>query len=495
MTTADQQLVLGERPLHPEDVVAVASGGGRVTLGAAARDAMTRSRDVIERALARGDQVYGVTVGVGALKTVSVEDDGQAAFNRALMVSHNAGHGPLATAELARAAMLCRAAGLALGHAGVRPQVADALCAALNADFIPRIHTIGSVGQSDLSQMAEIGLALTGQTQAEELLRAGLEPLALAPREGLAIVNSNAYAVGSACLALSRARVALAASELAAALAYEAVLGNVDALHPAVARVRPYPGAERARARILALLAGGPLATGHTQPRNLQDPLCFKGLAQTLGAAHDALDHLHAVLSIELASSGDTPLVLVDEDRAISTGGHEIAPVAQALDYARLALAGAVTIACERVQKLLDPKFTGLAAGLRSRPGDPHDGLAIAGHGAASIAAEARLLAQPVTLEQPTSSIAEGIEDRITMAPVAAARLHQMAGLASRLAAVELLCAAQAVDLRGASGALGGGTASAYRLTRVHHPGGDLLVDSPARLDALAAALERGAQT
>jgi histidine ammonia-lyase len=481
-------LILGERPLTPEDVVAVAAGG-RVELGPDARAAMVRSREVIDRALARGDAVYGVTRGVGALKTVSIDDGGQAAFNRALMVSHSVGDGPPAPAEFARAAMVTRAAGLALGYAGVRPQVAEALCAALNANVVPRLHTIGSVGQADLSQMAEIGLTLTGQTNREELRNAGLEPLELAPREGLAILNSNGYSVGTSCLALERARVALGALELASALSYEAVLGNVDALHPEIARVRPYPGAERARARILGLLDGGALGTRRTEPRNLQDALCFKGLAQTLGAAHDALDHLHQVLSIELASSGDSPLVLSDEDRAISTGGHEIAPVAVALDYARLAMAGATTIAVERIQKLLNPRFTDLPAGLRSRPEDPHDGLAIVGHGAASIAAEARLLAHPVTLEQPTSSIAEGIEDRITMAPVAAARLHEMAGLITRLAAVELFCAAQAIDLRGNVDDLGTGTAAAYRLTRGHHPAGDLLVDSGERLNALAAEL------
>ena len=239
-----------------------------------------------------------------------------------------------------------------------------------------------------------------------------------------------------------------------------------------------------------ALLAGGALAQRRTAPRNLQDALCFKGLAQTHGAAHDALAHLDRQLSIELGSSGDSPFVLADEDRAISTGGHEIAPVALALDHARLALAGAVTIGSERIQKLLDPRFTDLPTGLRTRPDSAEDGLAIVGHGAASLAAEARLLAAPVTLEQPTSSIAAGIEDRVTMAPVAATRLHAMSGLIARLAAVELLCAAQAVDLRGTVAALGAGTSNAYRLVRRHLPSGDLTVDAGERLDGLAAALE-----
>jgi histidine ammonia-lyase len=482
-------LVLGERPVIPEDVIAVA-GGRTVELGPAARTEMSLTRAVMERAVERGDPVYGVTRGVGALKTVRVNAADQAAFNRALLASHNVGHGPIAPPELVRAAMVVRAAGLALGFAGVRPLVAEALCKALNARVTPRLHTIGSVGQADLSQMAEIGLALTGQTIGiSELRRAGLEPLELEPREAHAILNSNAYAVGSACLALGQAQQALASLERAAAVSYEAVLGNVDALHPAIARARPYPGDERARAHLLALLAGGALGEGRQRPRNLQDGLCFKGLAQTHGAAHDALAHLHQQLSVELRASGDSPFVVAAEDRAISTGGHEIAPVALALDHARLALAGAVTIAAERVQKLLDPRFTDLPAGLRTRPESAQDGLAIVGHGAASIAAEARLLAAPVTLEQPTSSIAEGIEDRVTMAPVAAARLHAMSGLAVRLAAVELFCAAQAIDLRATAAQLGRGTGRFYRLAREHLPAGDLSLDAPERLDALGAAL------
>ena len=490
MSAGGAALVLGTRAVTPQDVAEVAAGRP-VRLGDEARAVMTRSREVLERAMSRGDAIYGVTRGVGALKTVAVGGGEQAAFNRGLLVSHNVGHGTLAAPEFARAAMVARAAGLALGYAGVRPRVAEALCQALDAGVTPQLHTIGSVGQADLSQMAQIGLALTAQTITPQRLRAeGLEPLELEPREAHAILNSNAYSVGTGCLALARARRALDALETAAALSYEAVLANVDALHPQIVAARPYPGDETARAHLAALLEGGALAQRRRAPRNLQDALCFKGLAQTQGAARDALSHLDAQLSIELRSSGDSAFVLVDEDRAISTGGHEIFPVALALDHARLALAGAATIAVERIEKLLDPRFTDLPAGLRGDSGSARDGLAIVGHGAASLAAEARLLAAPVTLEQPTSSIAEGIEDRITMAPSAAARLHEMSGLLIRLAAIELMCAAQAVDLRETVSELGGGTGAAHRLVRAHLDGGELTLDTGARLDALAAALE-----
>jgi len=459
-------LALGGRPLEPADVAAVARGR-RAVLGEAARHRMLASRAVLERALARGDLIYGVSTGVGAIKTVPIGADGQALFQTLLLRAHSVGHGDPAPAEFVRAAMLVRAAGLAVGVAGVRPELADAFCRALDSPVSPHVHQFGSVGQADLSQMAEIGLALIGYgEQGAGLAGQGYRPIALEPREAHAIVNSNAFSVGIACLALERAGRSLRALDASAAVSLEALVGNVDAVHPAVVAVRPYPGAADTVQRLRALLADGALLLGERRPRAMQDPLAFKVVPQTHGAVRDALAHCTAALRVELGSSGDSPIVVADEDRAICTGNHDITPIAIALDYGRLALAQAVTIANERVQKLLDGTFTGLATGLRADPLAPHDSLSLVGHGAASLAAEARLLAQPVTLEQPTSGLAEGIEDRITMAPTGARRLYEMAGMANRLAAVELTCAAQALDLRGRADELGAGTRTAYRATR-----------------------------
>jgi histidine ammonia-lyase len=401
------------------------------------------------------------------MKDVRIAPGAQAAFQTLLLRSHRAGHGEPAPAEFVRAAMVVRAAGLAVGAGGVRPEVADAFCRALDAPDPPRVHMIGSIGQADLSQMAEIGLALIGHGEAGEALSAGgYEPVTLGPREAHAIVNSNAFSVGVACLALERARRALHALDLAAATSFEALLCNVDAIHPAVGAVRPHDGAVETLGRLRLLLGDGDLLGGARAPRAIQDPLAFKVVPQTHGAARQALAECEQRLRVELASSGDSPLVLLDEDRAISNGNHDIAPVAIALDYARIGLAQAITIADERVQKLLTARHTGLTTGLREDAALPEHGLGNLGQGAASLAGEARLLAHPVTLEQPTSAIAEGIEDRITMAPTAARRLHERAGLALRLAAVELECAAQAIDLRGHAGGLGAGTTLAYEEVR-----------------------------
>jgi histidine ammonia-lyase len=459
-------LILGDEPLTPADVVTVASGR-RVVLGESAISRMKASRAVLDSILARGDEVYGLTTGVGAIKTARVTADQQPAFQVLLLRAHRVGRGPLAPPDVVRAAMLIRAAGLAAGVAGVRPELADAFCRALDAPVTPRVHHFGSIGQADLSQMAEIGLALTGcGADGTALVAAGFTPVTLAPREAHAIVNSNAFSVGMACLGLAAARRALGALDLSAALSLEGLAGNVDAYHPAVATVRPHDGARATIERVRGLLSEGALLNGAHPPRSLQDPLCFKVVPQAHGAARQALSHAESVLAVELASSGDSPIVLIDSDRAISTGNHEIAPVAIAVDYARLGLAQAVTIAGERVMKLLDSSFTGLPTGLRADQDSPDDGLAILANGAASLAGEARLLASPVTLEQPTSGIAAGIEDRITMAPAGARRLLEMAALASQLAAVELVCAAQAVDLRDVARALGTGTGLAYAAAR-----------------------------
>jgi histidine ammonia-lyase len=459
-------LVLGDRPLEPADVCDVARGG-RVTLGTSARERMDASRAVLERLFERDEPIYGLTTGVGALKGVRIRADAQIAFQEQLLRGHRSGHGELAPDEFVRAAMVVRAAGLAVGLGGVRPAVADAFCRALDVPQAPRVHLLGSIGQADLSQMAEIGVALIGSGQEGETLAAGgYEPVTLGPREAHAIVNSNAFSVGVACLALERAQRALHALDLAAAMSFEALLGNVDALHPAVGAARPHPGTIQTLDRLRFLLRDGALLSGTRPPSAIQDPLAFKVVPQTHGAARHALAECEERLSVELASSGDSPLVLVDEERAISNGNHDIAPLAIALDYARLGLAQAITIAGERVQKLLTAHHTGLPTSLREDPALPEDGLGIRGNGAASLAGEARLLAHPVTLEQSTSAIAEGIEDRITMAPTAARRLHEMAGLALLLASVELECAAQAIDLRGHAGGLGAGTTRAYEQVR-----------------------------
>ena len=434
-----------------------------------AQGAMRRANGVTRRALADGASVYGLTTGVGALKRHPVL--AQEEYNRMLILDHCVGHGPTAPAEFVRAAMVVRAHGLALGGAGVHPRVVESLVAALNAGVVPDVHLIGSVGQGDLSPLAEIARSLMGQSPGgDRMAEAGLSPVRLGPGEALAFMSSNAFSIGIAALGAARAATALCALERSAALSFEAVDANVSAVDPIVAHVRPYEGLRRAVERLRVELTGGTLLAGSRPPRAIQDPLCYRITPQTLAAAHHGLAEAWRVVETELGSSSENPVVLPDRDGIVANGNFDSTPLTVAVDYARLGIAQVATIANERILKLLDPRFSGLAAGLRDDPASAGDGIGVAGHGATALTAEIRLLASPVCLEQPTSALAEGIEDRVSLAPIAARRLHEMAGHMIRLAAVELVCAAQAVDLRGVSAELGEGTAAAYRAVRESIP-------------------------
>jgi histidine ammonia-lyase len=464
-------VAVGTGGLSVRDVVAVATGKAPVFVTSEAIARMTRSREVITRILRGTDPVYGLTTGVGAQRNLTVKEADQATFNRRLVLSHAVGYGEQAPESFVRAAMVVRAEGLGLGGSGARPVVAEALVAALNAGVIPRVHLVGSVGQSDLAPLAEIARALIGEgPDAIHLREAGLAPLELQAREGLALVSANSFSVGIAALAVDRAWMALRALELAVALSFEGFVANMTALDPAVAERRPHPGLVAALNGVRQSLTGGALLEGRVDARNIQDPLCFRVVPQTHASSHEALRHAGRIVDTELRSMSDNPLVLVDEERAISNGNHDATPVTVAMDHARLALAQAATIAVERVQKLLDSRFTDLPSGLRANGEVAEDGLAMLGHLAAAIGAEARLLAAPVSLELPTTSLAEGIEDRISLAPVAARRLYDLGGLITHLAAVELVCGAQAVDLRSRSAELGDGAAVAYRVVRASQP-------------------------
>ena len=459
-------LVLDGQPVSVDDVCDVAVRMRPVSIGDGARERMEAGRRAVERMLAEGAPVYGLTTAYGPLRRVAIPLDRQAAFNRSTVLAHVVGHGPKAPESVVRATMLVRAQGFALGRSGVRPIVADTYAAALNAGFHPPVRSIGSVGQSDLAPLAEIARSLIGEgPDRDALVAAGLDPIVPEAKEAIAMMSANAFSVGWGCIALVAAETALDALEAAAALSYEGALANTSALHPEVAEARPYPGLRTTLHRIRALLDGGELLDGGVA-RELQDPLSFRAAPQTHGAARDALAHARGQLAIELASAGDNPFLSLAGGELISAGNFDSTPVALALDYARLGLAQAVTIATERVQKLLTARFSGLATGLRADDRLADDGLSMLGYSAAAAAGELRLLASPISLETPTTSIDEGIDDRVALTALASRRLAEMGPLALHVAAVELVCAAQAVDLRDRRERLGRGTARIYAAVR-----------------------------
>ncbi len=445
------RVVLDGRSLTVEEVVAVAREGAQVDLAPAAVERMGETRALVERALARGDAVYGMTTGVGARKKVAVAPGEVTAFNRALLANHLVGAGPDAPGEIVRATMLRLANALASGTPGARPEIAERLVGALNAGEHPRVRLLGSLGQADLPAMADLAHGLFADVE-------------LQAKEALALLNSNAFSTGMAALAVADTERLLDALDVAGALDLEAFAANLTLLHPAIGDVRPYPGLVESLARVGSLLDGSSLWEPGAA-RNLQDPLAFRCLPQLHGALRDALAFGRGQLRVELNASQENPLIVEAEDRIVSVANFEILPLAAALDFLRIALAPVLTSAAERTLKLLQGPLTGLPDGLAPRQGLAENSLGEHGVTAQGLTAEARLLAQPVSFEVVTTTHAEGIEDRMTMAPLSARRLAEMVGLGEALVAVELVIAAQAVDLRRPA-RLGAGTRSAHARVR-----------------------------
>jgi histidine ammonia-lyase len=315
--------------------------------------------------------------------------------------------------------------------------------------------------------------------------------MALEANEGLALVGSNAFSTALAALAVADCERLLDTLDVAAALDLEAFSANVSALNPAVWESRPYPGLQRTAERLTALLEGSFLWEADSA-RNLQDPLSYRCITHVHGAARDALSFALGQLSVELNASQQNPLVIVEEQRVVSVGNFDVLPLAAAVDFLRLALAPVLTTVVERTIKLLQAPLSGLPNGLAARSGTSEDGLTELAVVAQALAGEARLLAQPVSIEPASSSHNEGIEDRMTLAPLAARRLDEMVDLGRRLAAIELVVAAQAVDLR-ERWPLGRSTADARALVRSEIPftgPGDTIVPD---LEPLVALVEHGA--
>jgi histidine ammonia-lyase len=423
------------RDLDRASLLRVARRGERVELASEAVERMRTSRAAVDAALDAGSTVYGLSTAVGVLKRVSVDRDAAGEYSRRMIRQHAVAQGPAASDDLVRATILRLANAFAEGSTGVRPTLAERLVKALNDGETPVVRTLGSIGQADLGPMADLALALFGD-------------VALEAGEGLALVSSNAFSTAAAALAIDDAARLLDTLEVAGALSLEAIAAQPTMLHEAIGVVRPYPGLQASLARLRALLEGSALWEAAT-PRNLQDPLTFRNLPQIQGAGRDVLDHVDGQLAIELNASQSNPIIVPADGSIISVANFEILPLVVALDYLRIVLASALAAAAERSVKLLEAPWSGLPTGLTPEADTSDPGLAYLGIAAQALAAEARLLAGPVSFEIVSTAHAEGIEDRATTAPLAARRVAEMVGLGERIVAIELTIGAQATDLRG----------------------------------------------
>ncbi len=453
-----QTVVLGTSGVSADDVLAVARGEARVELSPEALEEIAASRAVVDALAAKPEPVYGVSTGFGALAVMHIGPELRAQLQRSIVRSHAAGMGPHVEREVVRALMFLRLKTLASGRTGVRPLVAETMAAVLNAGITPVVHEYGSLGCSgDLAPLSHCALTLMGEGTAEgpdgvvrpaaELLaEAGIEPVELHEKEGLALLNGTDGMLGMLVMACSDLAALFTAADITAALSLEALLGTGKVLAPELHAIRPHPGQAASAENMRRVLAGSGL-TGHHQdeaPR-VQDAYSIRCAPQVAGAGRDTLDHARVVAERELASAVDNPVVLPD-GRVESNGNFHGAPVAYVLDFLAIAAADLGSIAERRTDRLLDKNRShGLPPFLADDPG-VDSGLMIAQYTQAALVSENKRLAVPASADSIPSSAMQ--EDHVSMGWSAARKLRHAVDNLRRIIAVELVAATRAIELR-----------------------------------------------
>jgi len=481
---SQQTIAVGTGPLSIGDVVAVARGGAAAEITAEALAAIAAARTRIDALAASGAPVYGVSTGFGALATAYIEPEKRAQLQRSLVRSHAAGSGPCVETEVVRATMLLRLSTLCTGHTGVRVETAQAYAALLNAHITPCVPEYGSLGCSgDLAPLAHCALAVMGEgvvenadgqlrCAAEALAKAGIKPIELAEKEGLALINGTDGMLGTLCLAIADLRELVKTADIGAAMSVEALLGTDRVFAADLQALRPHPGQGVSAGNMTRVLAGSEIVASHaTDDVRVQDAYSLRCAPQVAGAVRDTLEHATRVAECELASAVDNPVVLAD-GRVESNGNFHGAPVAYVLDFLAIAAADLASISERRCDRMLDrARSHGLPPFLAHDPG-VDSGHMIAQYTAAGIVSELKRLAAPASVDSIPSSAMQ--EDHVSMGWSAARKLRRSVDGLGRVLAIELLTGARALDFRAPlHPAAGTGAAHALLRTRVEPAGPD----------------------
>jgi histidine ammonia-lyase len=447
-------LLDGER-LTLDEIVQIADHGAEVALAPAARARVNAARTVVD-ACAEGDSpVYGVNTGFGSFAETRIGRHDLAELQVNLLRSHAAGVDTPLPVRAVRATMALRANVLAKGYSGIRLDTLDALVALLNRRVHPRVPSRGSVGASgDLAPLAHVALVVIGEGEVwdgdktmaarDALAAAGLMPVSLAPKEGLALINGTQASAGVAALALAGAERLARAADIAAALSIDGLQGSVKPFDPRIHAARPFVGQATVAANLLQLLSGSPINAAHANCGRVQDAYSMRCVPQVHGAAREALRWVRHVIEIEMNAATDNPMVFVESGEIISGGNFHGAPVALAADLLVMALAQLSTISERRSERLVNPTLSGLPAFL-TRHGGLQSGLMLAQVTAAALTSELKTSAHPASVDTiPTSA---NKEDHVSMSMSASLKAERALHLATNVTAVEILCACQAIDL------------------------------------------------
>lgn len=454
-STATRTVVVGTGPVTIDEVVAVARHGAGVRLSDDALDAVARGRAVVDRLAADTQPHYGISTGFGALATLPIPPELRRDLQRSLVRSHAASTGPEVEREVVRALMLLRLSTLATGRTGVRPEVATAYAAMIDAGVTPVVREYGSLGCSgDLAPLAHCALALTGEGEVRDAsgtampaAQVGLAPVTLTEKEGLALINGTDGMLGMLVLALHDLETLLTTADVAAAMSVESLLGTDAVFAADLQGLRPHPGQAVSAANIRAVLHGSGIMASHRTPEctRVQDAYSLRCAPQVHGAARDTAGHARAVAERELAAAVDNPVVTPD-GRVESNGNFHGAPVAYVLDFLAIAVADVASMSERRTDRFLDvSRSHGLPPFLAHDPG-VDSGLMIAQYTAAGLVSELKRLAVPASVDSIPSSAMQ--EDHVSMGWHAARKLRRSVDALARVLGIEVLTASRALDLR-----------------------------------------------
>jgi histidine ammonia-lyase len=484
----DVSITVGAAPLTPREVVDVARHGARVVIDGDALGRVADTRTLIEGLADDPQPHYGISTGFGALATTFIAEDRRAQLQASLIRSHAAGTGGEVEREVVRALMLLRLQTLATGRTGVRPVVVETYAALLNAGVTPVVHEYGSLGCSgDLAPLSHVALAVMGEGDvrdaegrsvpaAEALAAAGITPVALREKEGLALINGTDGMLGMLLLALYDLETLLLTADVSAALSIESQLGTDAVFAADLMALRPQLGQAESAVNLRAFLAGSPIVASHRGPEctRVQDAYSLRCAPQVHGAARDTLQHATVVAERELASAVDNPVVTID-GRVESNGNFHGAPVAYVLDFLAIAVADVASMSERRTDRALDvARSNGLPPFLAHEVG-VDSGLMIAQYAAAGIVSELKRLAVPASVDSVPSSAMQ--EDHVSMGWAGARKLRRAIDGLGRVLAIEVMTGCRALDLRAplVPAASTGAVRDLVR-TRVAGPGPDRFV-------------------
>jgi histidine ammonia-lyase len=448
-----EPIVLTGEDLTLADVWAVAIDGSTAMLADSARNRMASARELVEGV--GQEHTYGVNTGFGRFVSAHIPEELAEELQLRLLRSHACGVGEPYPDEVVRGAMLLRANALAKGFSGARVATVELLLECLNRGVLPHVPARGSVGASgDLAPLAHLALPLVGEGQATvegelldgaEALRAvGLEPIRLASKEGLSLVNGTQFMAAMAALGVVRGRRLAATADLACALSLEALQGSRTSFRPAVHRARPLKGQQESAANVWRLLEGSAIIESHLWCDKVQDAYALRCAPQVHGACRDLLDYVAATIEVELNAATDNPLVLLDEGDIVSAGNFHGQPLAFALDALAMAVAELASISERRVERLVNPALSDGLPPFLVEEGGLNSGFMIPQYVAAALVSENKVLAHPASVDSiPTSA---GQEDHVSMGNAAGLKALMVLDNAERALAIELLAGAQAIE-------------------------------------------------